>query len=117
MIIAVLVLPETTVKDTLLKMTKARCGAAVIVNKEQGLMGIFTDGDFRRHAEHDMSILAKEIGSAMTADPIAVKADSLAAEALKVVEDRHINDIVVLDENEKVVGIIDVQDLPGLKLM
>ncbi|MBU8901430.1 MAG: KpsF/GutQ family sugar-phosphate isomerase [Victivallales bacterium] len=113
----VLVLPETTVKDTLLKMTKARCGAAVVVNKEQGLMGVFTDGDFRRHAEHDMSILAKEIGSVMTAGPIAVKADSLAAEALKVVEDRHINDIIVLDENEKVVGIIDVQDLPGLKLM
>ena len=113
----VLVSPATTVKDTLLKMTRARCGAAIIINENQGLMGVFTDGDFRRHAEKDISILSKEIGLAMTADPIAVKAESLAAEALKIVEDRHINDIIVLDENEKVVGIIDVQDLPGLKLM
>jgi len=113
----VLVLPETTVKDTLLEMTKARCGAAIVIDKEQSLLGVFTDGDFRRHAENDMSILTKEISSAMTANPIAVKADHLAAEALKIVEDRHINDIIVLDKNEKVVGIIDVQDLPGLKLM
>jgi len=113
----VLVSPETTVKDTLLKMTKARCGAAIIINENQELLGVFTDGDFRRHAEKDISILTKGIGTAMTANPVSVKADHLAAEALKVVEDRHINDIIVLDENEKVVGIIDVQDLPGLKLM
>jgi len=113
----VLVSPETTVKETLLKMTKARCGAAIIVNENQELLGVFTDGDFRRHAEKDISILTKEIGTAMTANPVSVKADHLAVEALKVVEDRHINDIIVLDKNDKVVGLIDVQDLPGLKLM
>lgn len=113
----VLVSPETTVKDALLKMTKARCGAAVIVNEEQHLTGVFTDGDFRRHAEKDINILSRKIGSAMTLNPVSVRAESLAAEALKLVEDRHINDIVVVDKNEKVVGLIDVQDLPGLKLM
>ena len=112
-----IVFPETTVKDTLFKMTKARCGAAIIVNEKQELLGVFTDGDFRRHAEKDISILSKEIATAMTANPVSVKADHLAAEALKVVEDRHINDIIVVDENNKVVGLIDVQDLPGLKLM
>ena len=112
-----LVSPETMVKEALFKMTKARCGAAIIVNAERRLAGIFTDGDFRRWAEKDISILSKEIASVMTANPVSVKADSLAVEVLKVVEDRHINDIIVLDENEKVVGLIDVQDLPGLKLM
>lgn len=112
-----LVFPGTTVKDALFKMTKARCGAAIIVDEKQELIGVFTDGDFRRHAEKDISILTKEISEAMTVNPVAVKAESLAAEALKIVEDRHINDIIVLDENEKVVGLIDVQDLPGLKLM
>jgi arabinose-5-phosphate isomerase len=53
----------------------------------------------------------------MTVNPIFVKANSLAAEALKLVEDRRINDIVVLDGSGKVVGLVDVQDLPGLKLM
>lgn len=112
-----LVSPETTVKEALFKMTKARCGAAIIVNGEHRLTGIFTDGDFRRWAEKDITILSKEIASVMTANPVSVKADSLAVEVLKVVEDRHINDIIVLDENEKVVGLVDVQDLPGLKLM
>jgi len=98
-------------------MTKARCGAAIVVNEKQELMGVFTDGDFRRHAEKDLSILSKEISTVMTSNPVSVKADSLAAEALKIVEDRHVNDIIVLDEKQKVVGLIDVQDLPGLKLM
>jgi arabinose-5-phosphate isomerase len=113
----VMVLPDTTVKDALLKMTKARCGAAVIVNADEQVLGIFTDGDFRRHAEKDIGILSREISEVMTANPISVKSKSLAAEALKLVEDRHINDIVVTDDNGKVAGIIDVQDLPGLKLM
>ncbi len=112
-----LVAPETSVKDALFQMTKARCGAAIVIDKEQKLMGVFTDGDFRRHAEKDISVLSREIGSIMTVAPVTVKVDSLAAEVLKVVEDRHINDIIVLDENKKVVGLVDVQDLPGLKLM
>jgi arabinose-5-phosphate isomerase len=112
-----LVSPGTSVKDTLFKMTQARCGAAIVVDEEQKLLGIFTDGDFRRHAEKDISILGKEISAAMTVNPIFVKANSLAAEALKLVEDRRINDIVVLDGSGKVVGLVDVQDLPGLKLM
>ncbi len=112
-----MVSPETTVKDTLFKMTKARCGAAIIVDNNQELLGVFTDGDFRRHAEKDINVLSKEISTAMTPNPVFVKCSHLAAEALKVVEDRHINDIIVVDEKNKVVGLIDVQDLPGLKLM
>lgn len=113
----VIVTPKITVKDTLLKMTQARCGAAVIVDTDEQLLGIFTDGDFRRHAEKDIGILSRKISEVMTANPISIKSESLAAEALKLVEDRHINDIVVTDANGKVAGIIDVQDLPGLKLM
>jgi len=112
-----MVSPDTSVRDALFKMTKARCGAAIIVNENQELMGVFTDGDFRRHAEKDINVLSKAISTAMTANPVSVKSHHLAAEALKVVEDRHINDIIVVDENNKVVGLIDVQDLPGLKLM
>ena len=113
----VIVTPKITVKDTLLKMTQARCGAAVIVDTDEQLLGIFTDGDFRRHAEKDIGILSRKISEVMTANPISIKSESLAAEALKLVEDRHINDIVVTDASGKVAGIIDVQDLPGLKLM
>ncbi|MFA7230832.1 MAG: KpsF/GutQ family sugar-phosphate isomerase [Victivallaceae bacterium] len=112
-----MVLPTATVREALLKMTKARCGAAIIVDESNCLLGIFTDGDFRRHVEKDLEVLNREVGAVMTKNPVSVNADSLAIEALRVVEDRHINGIIVLDSNQKVVGLIDVQDLPGLKLM
>ena len=112
-----MVLSETTVKDTLLKMTKARCGAAIIVDEDQKLLGIFTDGDFRRHAEKDINVLTKSINTAMSTNPVSVECNHLVTEVLKVVEDYHINDIIVVDDNRKAVGLIDVQDLPSLKLM
>ncbi|MDD5697140.1 MAG: KpsF/GutQ family sugar-phosphate isomerase [Victivallaceae bacterium] len=112
-----LVSPETPVREALFKMTQARCGAAVVVDGERRLAGIFTDGDFRRHAEQDINVLSKVIGAVMTTNPVAVKAEALAVEVLKLVEDRHINDVIVLDGDNRVTGMIDVQDLPGLKLM
>jgi len=108
---------DATVKDVLLAVTKARCGSAIITDANSKLLGIFTDGDFRRHAESDMSVLSRKVGDVMTKNPISVKADSLAIEVLKILEVRKINGIVVTDNDSKVVGLIDIQDLPGLKLM
>ncbi len=112
-----IVTAKTTVKECLYKMTAVRCGAAIIVDNDNKLLGIFTDGDFRRHAEEDITVLEKNITEVMTKDPISVKADILAVEALKLIENKHINDIVALDSDDKVVGLVDIQDLPGLKLM
>ena len=107
----------TSVKDTLLEMTKRRSGSATIIDDNEKLLGIFTDGDFRRHIEDNLNILEKNIEKVMTPNPSTVKSDDLAVEVLKVIEKKHIDDIPVIDNNEKVVGIIDIQDLPGLKLM
>ena len=112
-----LVTAEMTVKETLLKMTQARCGSAIIIDSDESLLGIFTDGDFRRHAENDISILGRQITDVMTPNPIAIAAESLAIEVIKLIEDKRINDIVVIDKQRKVIGLIDVQDLPGFKLM
>ncbi|MHB9138660.1 MAG: KpsF/GutQ family sugar-phosphate isomerase [Victivallaceae bacterium] len=112
-----LVAPDSTVKETLIRMTQARCGSAIVVGSGNSLMGIFTDGDFRRHAEKDIAILNQQVSTVMTRNPVTVCADALAVEALKAVEDRRINSIIVTGSDGKVVGFIDVQDLPGLKLM
>ena len=109
--------PESTVKDTLLEMTRARSGSAVVADADGRLLGIFTDGDFRRHVEDGLSVLEKPVSDVMTADPASLRADDLAVEALKLVESKHIDDIVVVDASGKVVGMVDIQDLPGLKLM
>ena len=112
-----LVPPSATIKETILSMTKAHGGSAVVVDENGGLLGIFTDGDFRRKAENDLDILFRKVGEVMTRNPASICADALAVEVLKVVEARKIDDIIVLDAKGKVVGIVDIQDLPGLKLM
>ncbi|NOY75032.1 MAG: KpsF/GutQ family sugar-phosphate isomerase [Kiritimatiellaeota bacterium] len=109
--------PSATVKETLLAMTGARCGSAAIIDNAGKLLGIFTDGDLRRNMNKDADILEKPVGDFMTTNPTTVDKDDLAVEVLKVIERKHIDDIIVLDSDGKVAGLVDVQDLPGLKLM
>ena len=109
--------PERTVRETIYAMSHARCGSAVITGKKGELLGIFTDGDFRRGAEKDPDVLKKIIGDIMTPSPVAVQKDMLVAEVLKILEKRHIDDIIVVGPDNIVLGCIDVQDLPALKIM
>lgn len=111
------VTPETTIKDSLLEMTRARCGSAIVVDGEKHLIGIFTDGDFRRHAENDLRVLDKKVSEVMTSNPASLRSDDLAVEVLKIIEKKKIDDIIVLDADNKIAGLVDIQDLPGLKLM
>ena len=112
-----LVSPDSSVKDSLLKVTKARCGSAVVVDADGKLLGIFCDSDFRRHAEKDLEILSRRVSDVMTKNPANVKENALAVEVLKLIEKRKIDDIIVTDDSGRVVGLVDIQDLPGLKLM
>ena len=108
--------PETLVKDTILAMTKGKSGCAIVVDEGNKLLGIFTDGDFRRHA-NDMSILEKPVSQFMTENPVAIQSNKMAVEILKLIEEKRIDDIIVIDSENRVQGIIDCQDLPGFKLM
>ncbi len=100
-----------TVKDVLLKITSAHAGAASVVDSRRCLIGIFTDGDLRRNLERDPHILKRKVGKVMTHHPTFVYADDLASEALKVLEDKKIDEVPVVDKNLRVVGMLDVQDL------
>ena len=112
-----LVSPGSTVRETIYAMSHARCGSAIITDAENHLLGIFTDGDFRRLAEKEDKVLEFTMNEVMTKNPVSIKKDALAVEVLKILEQRRIDDIVVTDSNGVVCGFIDVQDLPGLKIM
>ena len=112
-----LVSPGATVRETLYAMSHARCGSAIIVDEKNHLLGIFTDGDFRRWAEKEDKVLELKMERVMTAHPIAVSRDTLAVNVLKVIKERKVDDLIVTNENNVVQGFIDVQDLPGLKVM
>lgn len=99
------------VKDVLLRITNARCGSACVTNSKGKLIGIFTDGDLRRHIEHDPKLLSKKVKDVMTKNPTAISKDKLAADAFKILEEKKIDELPVVDNRNKVVGLLDVQDI------
>ena len=102
---------STSVKNVLVSITKARAGSASVINKSGRLSGIFTDGDLRRQMDKDPNIAGKKVGDVMTKNPVTIKRNKLAAEAFQVLKSRRIDEIPVVDEYNKPVGLIDVQDL------
>jgi arabinose-5-phosphate isomerase len=108
---------DMTVKEALLVMTSAKSGSLAIVNARGKLTGVFTDGDFRRRMSTDEQILARTLKTVMTRRPIAVGLAALAVEALKIFNERNIDDLIVVNAKKEPVGLVDSQDLPKLKIM
>lgn len=108
---------RVTVKEALLVMTQAKSGSVSVVNLRGKLAGVFTDGDLRRHMAVDEKILNRTLASVMTPKPICLKEDALAVEALKIFNERNIDDLIVVNSRNEPVGLVDSQDLPKLKIM
>ncbi|MBL7072356.1 MAG: KpsF/GutQ family sugar-phosphate isomerase [Candidatus Omnitrophica bacterium] len=106
-----IVTKNTKVRDVLLKITKMRAGSASVVNDEGKLIGIFTDGDLRRHFEDGQDLLNSKVGNIMTKSPVTITQDQLAAEAFKILTAKKIDEIPVVDGQKRPVGILDVQDV------
>ena len=99
------------VKDVLLSITKTRCGSACVVDKKGQLMGIFTDGDLRRHLKGGTDLLSQKVKDVMTRKPSTVSKDKLAMEAFRILKDKRIDELPVVDGKGQLVGLLDVQDL------
>ncbi|MEM9015580.1 MAG: KpsF/GutQ family sugar-phosphate isomerase [Verrucomicrobiota bacterium] len=114
----VLVSIAETVSEAVAAMTRARSGAVVIVDEEGHLEGIFSQGDFvRAFQSGDEEIGGRKVGDFMTRDPIHILEDRLVGEVLRVLEDHRIDDLVVVDHENRVVGMIDTQDLTRLQIV
>ena len=133
------VAPSATVLEALMAMTKAKCGSAVVADPGGKLLGIFTDGDFRRvisgetalagmsesrtpggapgEAREVPSILSAPVSDFMTRNPKFIRDTAYAAEIVKVFERLHIDDLPVVDGNGAVAGLVDIQDLPRMKVI
>ncbi|NDV61335.1 KpsF/GutQ family sugar-phosphate isomerase [Puniceicoccales bacterium CK1056] len=111
--------PDTiTVQEAILCITKARCGSIALVDAQSGaLTGVFSDGDFRRAALDDKDILLKPVSEHMTRNPKTIPSGSLAGTALRIFEAVSIDDLVVVDEAGKPLGLIDGQDMPKLRIV
>jgi len=105
------VMPGAKVRDVLAKISTSHAGAAVVVDNEKKIIGIFTDGDLRRKLEKHRDILNCRIEEVMTAGPVIVKETDLATKALNLLKKKKIDEVPVVDANRRLVGVVDVQDL------
>ncbi len=109
--------PATTVSAVLGEIARQRTGAAVVVDADGRLAGIFTHGDFARQFRQNPEGLGERtMGELMTPAPVSIRADRLAVEVLQLLEHSRIDDLVVIDEDSRPIGLIDTQDLTRLKL-
>ena len=106
-----------TVKESLLVMTQAKSGSLAVVNARGKLTGVFTDGDFRRQMSAAADLLSRPLKSVMTRQPVCIRDTALAVEALRVFNERNIDDLIVVNAKREPVGLVDSQDLPKLKIM
>lgn len=106
------IVPEgTLLRDALMEMTSKGMGLTAIVDPQQRLLGIFTDGDLRRSLDNGINIASTTIDALMTRHCITINADILAAEALRIMEDQKINGLICVDEDLRPVGAINMHDL------
>ncbi|XPF96424.1 KpsF/GutQ family sugar-phosphate isomerase [Colwellia sp. RE-S-Sl-9] len=98
------------IKDALVEMSLKGLGMTAIVDDNK-LVGLFTDGDLRRILDQKVDIHQDEITSVMTKDPTVAPPDMLAAEALKIMEDKKINGLIIVNENNTPIGAMNMHDL------
>lgn len=102
---------ETLLSNALLEVTAKKLGITTVVDADGILLGIFTDGDLRRTLDHGIDIHTTQIDQVMTSHCKTISAGQLAAEALKLMQDNKINALVVVDENNRPAGALNMHDL------
>lgn len=102
---------DTPVTEAVAAITRARAGAVCVVDASGRLAGIFTDGDLRRILGRDPKLVAGRIGDVMTRAPKTIGPDRLADEAVRILREKKIDELPVVDATGAPVGMLDVQDL------
>lgn len=105
-----LVSAQASVNEALFAITSKGLGATLIAD-DNTLLGIYTDGDLRRSLEHQPDALSHNIAEVMTRAPKTTTADTLAAEALQLMEQRKITTLPVTDAHNQICGILHIHDL------
>jgi arabinose-5-phosphate isomerase len=102
---------DATLAQGLLEVTSKGLGMTAIVDDSMRVLGVFTDGDLRRALDRAADLRTTRMDQVMTAGPKSVLPSSLAAEAVHLMETHRITSLIVLDEDGKLVGALNVHDL------
>lgn len=103
--------PDTPIINGLFEMTRTGLGMTAIVGDDDVIVGVFTDGDLRRAVDANHDFRQTPIGEMMTTDCKTVHAETLAAEAVRLMEDYAITALLVSDDDQRLVGAFNIHDL------
>jgi arabinose-5-phosphate isomerase len=109
--------PDTSFTDLMREMSVKGLGASAVVDGARRVLGIFTDGDLRRLIEKGVDLRSSKAGDVMHADPRTVRADSLAVEAVALMEQHRITSVLVVDEAGVLCGALNTNDLMRAKVI
>jgi arabinose-5-phosphate isomerase len=98
-------------REVIAEIDRKKLGMSCVIDADGRLVGIITDGDLRRHMMGATTLLERRADDVMTRNPITVRRDTLAAEALHILEQRKITAVVVVDDNHQVLGVVHLHNL------
>jgi arabinose-5-phosphate isomerase len=103
---------DTGLRDVIYEMSSKQLGMTCVVDGNNTLLGIITDGDLRRHMDAPVNIFQMSAADLMTRNPVVIPPSTLAAEALNIMEQRKITSIVVVEDGvRRVAGVVQIHDL------
>jgi len=108
---APIVQTDTRMHDVVYEMSRKGLGMTCVIAEDGRLAGIITDGDLRRHMIGSLTLLERTAGDVMTRNPVTIGRHVLAVEALNLMERRKITSIVVVDDAQRVEGVVHLHDL------
>ena len=108
---------DAMLSNAILEISKKGVGMTAIVDGEQCVLGIYTDGDLRRTLEKKLDFSNTPVRSVMSENPHCIGPDSLAAEAVQMMEQYNISQMLVVDEQHKLVGALNMHDLLHAKVI
>ena len=106
-----LVTPEATVAEALYEITRKGLGMTTVCNPDGKLAGVFTDGDLRRVVEDAGDLQAMRVAQVMTESARTIPPDTLAAEAMSLMERHRISSLVAVDESQEILGVVTLLSL------
>jgi len=106
--------PDTHVQDVILAITRAKAGAAAVIDAEQKVMGIFADGDLRRGLQQDPDFLVRKVSDVMTANCACVNGEQRVDEVLAMLKDKRIGEVPVVGDDGEFLGMADLKGLVSL---
>ncbi len=109
--------PDASVMNALQEISRKQIGMTAIVDQQRRILGIFTDGDLRRLLERGADVRTALVADVMTVTPLSIKADALAAQAAQMLDAGRKNQLLVTDEQGRLVGALHMHDLMAAKVI